>query len=88
MFIDKNCFLKSAMWPMGLLFICHYVIGCFIFRGKDFRASITVLMTASSYCFSLRCKLIRGFIFVQMKGHALFLGEIIIKKIAKIAKMH
>ena len=66
--IDMNCLLKSAMWPMGLLFICHYVIGCFIFRGKDFRASITVLMTASSYCFCFRCKLIRGFIFVQMKG--------------------
>ena len=49
--IDMNCLLKSAMWPMGLLFICHYVIGCFIFRG--FRASITVLMTASNFQFDI-----------------------------------
>ena len=27
-------------------FICHYVTGCFIFKGKHFRAGITVLMTA------------------------------------------
>ena len=32
-------------------FICHYVTGCFIFRGKHFRAGITVLMTASSRYF-------------------------------------
>ena len=29
-------------------FICHYVTGCYISRGKHLRAGITVLMMASS----------------------------------------
>lgn len=24
-FINSNCFIRSAMWPMGMLFIYHYI---------------------------------------------------------------
>ena len=42
------------MVRLSHFFICHYVTGCFIFRGKHFPAGITVLMTASSqYCVKL-----------------------------------
>ena len=42
--------------------ICHYVTGSFIFKGKHFRAGITVFMTASSLTFVTRnfCKLKNG----------------------------
>ena len=34
--------------PLSHFFLCHYDTGCLIFRGKHFRAGITVLMTSSS----------------------------------------
>ena len=54
MFIDLNCFLIWAMWPMGLLFLCFHVC-------QDLMASMFYTCMTKSHIFLKNLKLIHVF---------------------------